>query len=165
LLVAVPDSDALEISDCLLTFIFPDPPRCLECAVLVVCRVRFAQFGETALHRAVLNGHHSIVGMLLAADADTNSKSKVSDALIPLLPPPPSTVVPLTHRRQASRKQQFNSRQLMCVRCVWSSGVTSLCSARNMIISCVEMRLFCDTVACDPHALSASSEPFHFSTS
>jgi ankyrin repeat protein len=121
----VPASDALEISDCLLTFIFPDPPRCLECAV------RFAQLGYTALHYAVAYGHHSIVGMLLAAEADT-SKNSVSDALIPLLPPPPSTVVPLTHRRQAQRKQQLNSRPVCGV---WGSGGTSLCSARNRIIS------------------------------
>jgi ankyrin repeat protein len=31
-----------------------------------------------------------------------------------------------------------------------------------MIISSVELRLFCDTVACDPHELSASFEPCIF---
>jgi hypothetical protein len=72
LLVAVPASDALEISDCLLTFIFQaqSSSRCLACAV---------RSHRTALHCAVRYGHHSIVGVLIAAEADANSKNKLCE--------------------------------------------------------------------------------------
>jgi hypothetical protein len=72
-------------------------------------RCSFAQGGETALHYAVESGRHSIVGMLLAADTDTNAENIVSDAR--LLPPPLSTIGPLTLGRQA---QQLNMQACVC---------------------------------------------------
>jgi ankyrin repeat protein len=56
-------------------------------------RCSFAQDGQTALYAAVLNGHHSIVGMLLAADADANSKNKVSAVLPSSFPLPQAPLV------------------------------------------------------------------------
>jgi hypothetical protein len=121
LLVAVPASDALEISDCLLTFIFraQSSSRCLECAV------RFAQYENTALHMAVNKGHHSIVGMLLAADADTNSKNMVSAALPPSFPLPQA---PLVLRPTVDKLTQAAAEQQACgARCVEQPGGSSLC--------------------------------------
>jgi hypothetical protein len=67
---------------------------------------------------AVYYDHHSIVGMLLAAEADANSKDDVSAALpAPSSPLPTSTVGPLTLGRQAQRKQQLNSRPVWCGVC------------------------------------------------
>jgi hypothetical protein len=121
-------------------------------------RCSFAQYGNTALQIAANKGHHSIVGMLIAAEANTNSQDDVSDALSPSFPLPQSIVGPLTLGRQAHVHKQHAAEQQACAWCVWSSGGTSICSARNMIVSCVELRLFCDTVACEPHELSASSD-------
>jgi ankyrin repeat protein len=42
-------------------------------------RCSFAQDGWTALHIAVFFSHHSIVGMLIAAEADANSKNKLCE--------------------------------------------------------------------------------------
>jgi len=79
-------------------------------------RCSFAQAGWTALHWAVFDGHHSIVGMLIAAGADTHSKDKVSDALPPSFPLPQSTVGPQTLGRQAhASSMQLNSRPVCAV--------------------------------------------------
>jgi ankyrin repeat protein len=56
-------------------------------------RCSFAQDGITALHNAVYHGHHSIVGMLLAAEADTSAETKVSAALPPSFPLPQAPLV------------------------------------------------------------------------
>ena len=81
-------------------------------------RCSFAQNGCTVLHTAVYFGHHSIVGMLLDAGADTNSTDRVSAAL-PSFPLPQSIVGPLTLGRQAHVRKQHAAEQQACVvRCV-----------------------------------------------
>jgi hypothetical protein len=58
--------------------------------------------------------------MLIAAEADANAKNKVSAALgSPLLPPPLSTVGPLTLASSTSSRKQHAAEQQACVvRCV-----------------------------------------------
>ena len=93
-----------------------------------------AQSGSTALHQAVAEGHHSIIRMLLAAEADTNSKNMIV-SVAPTPSPSPSTVGPLTLGRQAGvMQQQLNKRH---VRGVWSRvGSTSLCSRKHDYFMC-----------------------------
>jgi len=56
-------------------------------------RCSFAQYGHTALQIVVNNGHHSIVGTLLAAEADANAENFVSAALPPFSPSPKALLV------------------------------------------------------------------------
>jgi ankyrin repeat protein len=123
-------SDGHEISDCLLTITFILRLMTSRCSNVL----SFTQDGNTALHNAVWFGHPSIVRMLLAAEADTNSTNKVSEAP-PRLLPSPSTVGPQTLCRQGHAAAAEQQACLCAMRA--EQGGICLCSVRRMTFTYV----------------------------